>query len=124
MNNGKTKSFSFLAIAAFGGIAFNLYRFYKILLAKDEPWSSLQIELSGIFAILFMAVFLVLYYKRSIWSWWIIPFCGPLAWMFRYLQHPFEWKGFFISLVFWVLICYFFVIRKYEDYKTFLKEEK
>jgi hypothetical protein len=80
--------------------------------------------LCDIFTIVFMAVFLVLYYKKSIWSWWIIPFSGPLAWICYYLQHPFKLGPFLITLVVWILIFYFFIIRKYEDYKTFLKEKE
>ena len=124
MNNKNIKSFSFLAMAAGGGIAFYLYRLYNLFKLSGGLQDVFQTGLNDIYTILFMATFLVFYYKKSIWSWWMIPLMGPLGWALHYLQHPFEWWPFLMMFIAWILICYFFVIRKYEDYKAFLKENK
>lgn len=126
MNNlkdKKTESFSYLALAAVGLIAFTIYRLYQVSQLPEGFHGVFQTELRSIMALISMAAFLFFYYKKSMISWWIILFMGPLHSICNYLQHPFEWKPFLFSSIVWILVCVFFLIRKYEDYKSWMKRE-
>ena len=119
-NNKKTKSFSYFALGAVLMIAFAVNRLYQVSQLPEGFHGVFQTGLHNIMTLICMVTFLFFYYKKSVVSWWIIPFFGPLGWISYYLQHPFEWKPFLFGFVVWILIC-FFLIRKYEDYKSFMK---
>jgi hypothetical protein len=122
LSKKKIKSFYFLLWGAIGAIVFDIYQLYNISQLPEGFHRIFQTGLLDIMTIVLAIVFIFLFYKKSIWSWWMIPVLGPLAWISHYLQHPFEFGPFLISFAVWILIC-FFVIRKYEDYKLFLKGE-
>lgn len=120
MKDKSVKSFSLLAWAAVGVIAFNLYKLYNASRSPEGLQGVFQTELRDIIGLILIALFLFFYYKKSILSWWIIPLLGPFLWIFHYLQHPFELKPFLCMFFIWILVC-FFIVRKYEDYKSFIK---
>lgn len=116
-------SFSFLAWAAVGMLVFEFYHLYNISQLPEGIRGVFQTELHDITMLVFAAAFLFFYYKKNILSWWIIPCSTPLVWFTHYLQHPFEWKLFLNMFVVWILVCFFFIYKKYEDYKLFMKQE-
>jgi hypothetical protein len=122
-NKNAIKSFNFLLWGAIGAIVFNIYRLYNVSQLSEGFNGVFQTGLRDITTIILAVIFIFLFYKKNILSWWMIPISGPLAWISHYLQHPFELGPFLITLVVEILVC-FFVIYKYEDYKLFLKGKK
>jgi hypothetical protein len=113
-----------LKIIYFVAIIASMSAFYKVytgggILANYQ--GILTAYSQHITTLLTALAFILFYWKRSIFAWWIALMYGPTLWLIYFIFQPFKFSQFISTLPFYAIGVWYLIVR-YKPYSDYINQ--